>query len=48
MESQVPSPTHVSKSQHEGQVPTFGPQETIQILLIWSNRILIILYKKNG
>ena len=32
--SQVPSPTHVSKSQHGGKVPTFEPQETIKIWLI--------------
>ena len=30
----VPSPTHVSKSQHGGKVPTFEPQETIKIWLI--------------
>jgi hypothetical protein len=34
MGSQVPSPSHVSKSQHGGKVPTFEPQETIQIWLI--------------
>ena len=33
MGSQVPSPTHVSKSQHGGKVPTFEPQETIDIWL---------------
>ena len=27
---QVPSPTHVSKSQHGGKVLTFEPQETIK------------------
>ena len=26
----VPSPTHVSKSQHGGKVPTFEPRETIK------------------
>ena len=31
---QVPSPTHVSKSQHGGKVPTFQSQKTIQIWLI--------------
>ena len=31
---QVLSPTHVSKSQHEGKVPTFEPQETIKTRLI--------------
>ena len=31
MGSQFPSPTHASKSQHEGKVPTLKPQETIQI-----------------
>ena len=30
----VPSPTHVSKSQHGGKVPTFEPQVTIEIWLI--------------
>ena len=28
----VPSPPHVSKSQHGGIVPTFGPQETIKYI----------------
>jgi len=31
---QVPSLTHVGKSQHEGKVPTFEPQETIKIWLV--------------
>jgi hypothetical protein len=31
---EVPSPTHVSKSQRGGKVPTFEPQETIEIFLI--------------
>ena len=26
MGSQVPSPTHIKKSQHGGKVPTFEPQ----------------------
>ena len=30
----VPRPTHASKSQHRGKVPTFEPHETIQIWLI--------------
>ena len=34
MRSQVPSPTHISKSQHGGKVPTFEPQETIKIWII--------------
>ena len=33
MAFQVQSPTHVSKSQHGGKVPTFEPQETIKIWL---------------
>ena len=33
MGSQVPSPIHVSESQHGGKVPTFEPQETIKIWL---------------
>ena len=32
--SQVPSPTHVSKSQHGDKVPIFEPQESISIWLI--------------
>ena len=45
--SQVPSPTHVSKSQHEGIVPTSEPQETINIWLIVINyRILVNFCKK--
>jgi hypothetical protein len=32
--SQVPRPTHVSKSRHGGKTPTFEPQETIQMWLI--------------
>ena len=40
MGSQVPSPTHVSKSQHGGKVPPFELQETIEtwliIIKIWS------------
>ena len=31
LHAQVPSPAHVSKSQHGGQVPTFEPQETIEM-----------------
>ena len=31
--SQVPSPTHVIKSQHGDRVPTFEPQEIIRIWL---------------
>jgi len=31
---QVPSPTHISKSQHGGKIPTFEPQETIIIIII--------------
>ena len=34
MGSQAPSATHVSKSQDEGKVPTFEPQETIEMWLI--------------
>ena len=34
MGSQVSSPTNVSKYQHGGRVPTFEPQETIEIWLI--------------
>ena len=34
MGSRVPSPTHVSKSQHGGKVPTFEPQESIKIRYI--------------
>ena len=34
MESQVPSPIHVSKSRHGGKVPTFELQEIIKIWLI--------------
>jgi hypothetical protein len=33
MGSQVPNPTHVSKSQHGGNIPTIEPQETIKIRL---------------
>ena len=29
MGSQVPSPTHASKSHRGGEVPTFEPQETM-------------------
>ena len=32
--SQVPSPTHVSKFQHGGKVPTSEPQQTIKIWFI--------------
>ena len=45
----VPSlrPIHVSKSQHEGKVPTFEPQEIIKItFIIIKVRSLIILCKK--
>ena len=34
MGSQVPSPTHVSKSHYGGKVPTFEPQETIEVWLM--------------
>ena len=34
MESQVPSPTHVKKSQHGTKVPTFEPYKTIEIRLV--------------
>ena len=34
MGSQVPSPHHVSKSQHGGKVPTFELQFIIEIWLI--------------
>ena len=30
MGSQIPSPTYISKYQHEGKVPTFEPQKTIK------------------
>ena len=30
----IPRSTHVSKSQHEGKIPTFEPQETVEIWLI--------------
>ena len=46
MRSQVPSPTHVGKSQHGGKVPAFEPQETIKIwLILIRSRISIILCK---
>ena len=31
MGSEVPSPAHVSKSQHGGKIPTTEPQETIKV-----------------
>ena len=37
MGSQVPSHSHVNKSQHGDKVPTFEPQETIKIWLIIIN-----------
>ena len=43
MGSQVPILTHVSKSQHGGKVPTFEPQATIEMWLIFISRTLIIL-----
>ena len=30
MGSEVPSPTHVSRSQHGGKVPSFEPQEPLK------------------
>ena len=45
MGSQIPSlkSTHVSKSQHQGRVPTFGHQETIkkQFIIIKSGSYLL-------
>ena len=34
---QVPSPTHVSKAQYGGNIPSFKPQETIKTWLIIIN-----------
>ena len=43
----VPSPTHVSKSQHGGKVSTFQSQKPIEIgLIIIKFRFFIILSKK--
>ena len=34
MGSQVPSPMHANKPQHEGKIPTLEPQETIKFWLV--------------
>jgi hypothetical protein len=44
--SQVPSPSHVSKSQHGDKVPTSGPQDIIEICLIVIKMDLWILMRK--
>ena len=46
MGSQVPSPTHVSKSQHGGKVPTFEPRETTKLWLIVVRIGFLIFYAK--
>ena len=46
MGSKVPSPTHVSKSQHGCKVPTFEPQEPIKIWLINIKFISHLFYAK--
>jgi hypothetical protein len=33
----VPSPTHISKFQHGDKIPTFEPQEILEILFIYIN-----------
>jgi hypothetical protein len=47
MGSQVPGPTHVSKSQHGGKVPTFEPQETIKIWCICIKAWILIILCNN-
>jgi hypothetical protein len=43
----VPSPTHVSKSQHGHKVPTVEPQEIVKIwLVIIKCRVFIIFMQK--
>ena len=44
--SQVPRPTHVSKSQHGGKVPTFEPQETITIRFVFI-KVASLFYANN-
>ena len=45
--SQVPSPIHVSKSQHEGKVSTFEPQETIEIWFLFIKVGSWLVYAKS-
>ena len=47
MGSQVPSPTHVSKSQHGDEVPTYEAKGTVKVwlVIIIEVRLLIILWQ---
>ena len=47
VESQVPSPTYISKSQHGGKVPIFEPQEIIKIWLVIIKGRSWLFYAKN-
>jgi hypothetical protein len=47
MGSQVSSPPHVSKFQHEGKVPTSEPQETIKVWFISIEVRFGLFYAKN-
>jgi hypothetical protein len=47
MGSQVPSPTHVSKSQHGGEDPTFEAKGTVKVWSIIIEVISLIILSKN-
>ena len=46
--SQIPSPTHVNKSLHEGKILTFEPRETIKVCFIFTKDMTLLLYAKKN